>query len=134
MNETHPDDFVVLGFPCNQFGGQEPGTIEEIQAMSCDIFAVTFPTMQKVEVKGDKADPLFKWLTSAKRNWGMESIKWNFEKFLISRDGNVKERWSSITEPTSLKSAVLAELEKKAPQPTSTAAEPAPVPTADPQA
>lgn len=93
-------DFEVLGFPCNQFGGQEPGNADEI-AEFCKInFGVTFPLMEKVDVNGDNASPLFDWMKSeAKGLMGSTSIKWNFTKFLIDRDGNVVKRFGPQDTP-----------------------------------
>lgn len=92
--------FTVLGFPCNQFGAQEPGSEEEIQQF-CELnFGVKFPLMAKVDVNGDDADPVFKWLKeSAPGLLGTEMIKWNFTKFLIGRDGNVIKRYAPKDEP-----------------------------------
>lgn len=114
VREKHPDDFVILGFPCNQFGGQEPGTDEQIQEFCQINYGVTFPIMQKVNVNGDDAAPLFKWLKEEKPGLlGLKRVKWNFEKFLVGRDGAVKGRWASTTKPESLESVILEELEKK---------------------
>ena len=95
--------FTVLGFPCNQFGGQEPGTETEIQGF-CELnFGVTFPLFSKVEVNGQSTHPLFAWLKSTSPGiLGTEAIKWNFTKFLIGRDGNVIERFAPQTTPESL--------------------------------
>ncbi|KAK4110653.1 glutathione peroxidase [Canariomyces notabilis] len=113
VREKHPDDFVILGFPCNQFGGQEPGTDEEIQQFCQVNYGVTFPIMQKVNVNGDGAAPLFQWLKTEKPGLlGLKMIKWNFEKFLIGKDGKVKGRWASTTKPESLEKTILEELEK----------------------
>jgi glutathione peroxidase len=94
---------VVLGFPSNQFGQQEPGPDDEI-AEFCEMnFGVTFPLFSKVDVNGDAAHPLFKYLTSTKKGLlGSEAIKWNFTKFLIGRDGNVVERYAPTTKPEDL--------------------------------
>jgi glutathione peroxidase len=96
-------DFEVLGFPCNQFGAQEPGTADEI-AEFCKInFGVTFPLMAKVDVNGDKASPLFDWMKKeAKGLMGSTSIKWNFTKFLIDREGNVVKRYAPTDKPESI--------------------------------
>jgi glutathione peroxidase len=96
-------DFEVLGFPCNQFGAQEPGTADEI-AEFCKInFGVTFPLMAKVDVNGDKASPLFDWMKKeAKGLLGSTSIKWNFTKFLINREGNVVKRYAPTDKPESI--------------------------------
>ena len=114
IKEKHPEDFAVLGFPCNQFGGQEPGTDDEIQNFCQLNYGVSFPIMQKVEVNGDGAAPLYKWLKKEKPGLlGIQMIKWNFEKFLIGRDGTIKARWASTTKPETLEQPILAELEKK---------------------
>jgi len=111
VGEKHPDDFVILGFPCNQFGGQDPGTNDEIQEFCQINYGVTFPVLGKVDVNGDDASPLFQWLKAEKPGlMGLKRVKWNFEKFLVGRDGAVKGRWASTTKPESLESAILAEL------------------------
>lgn len=93
----------VLGFPCNQFGAQEPGTAEEIGAFCERNFGVTFPLFDKVEVNGDGAHPLFKHLKSeAPGLMGTEAIKWNFTKFLVHKDGTVYKRYAPQTEPKEL--------------------------------
>jgi glutathione peroxidase len=93
----------VLGFPCNQFGAQEPGTAEEIGAFCERNFGVTFPLFDKVEVNGDDAHPLFKHLKSeAPGLMGTEAIKWNFTKFLVRKDGTVYKRYAPQTEPKEL--------------------------------
>jgi glutathione peroxidase len=92
--------FEVLGFPCNQFGAQEPGNADEIQEFCKLNFGVTFPLMQKVDVNGDAASPLFDWKKSeAKGLMGSTSIKWNFTKFLIDREGNVVRRYAPTDKP-----------------------------------
>lgn len=92
--------FTILGFPCNQFGAQEPGSEQEIQQF-CELnFGVKFPLMAKINVNGDDADPLYKWLKeSAPGILGIELIKWNFTKFLIGRDGNIIKRYAPKEEP-----------------------------------
>jgi len=94
---------VVLGFPCNQFAGQEPGTNEEI-ASFCEVnYGVTFPIFSRIDVNGDEAHPLYKWLKeSAPGILGSEAIKWNFTKFLIDRSGAVVERYAPTTEPADI--------------------------------
>ena len=87
----------VLGFPCNQFGGQEPGTIDEILTFCSTKYDVTFPIFQKIDVNGAGRAPLYQKLTAAPP---MGDIGWNFEKFVIGRDGNVVARFSSQTPPT----------------------------------
>lgn len=90
----------VLGFPCDQFGHQEPGTEEEIAAFCEKNFGVTFDLFAKVEVNGDGAHPLFQWLTSEQRGFlGSQKIKWNFTKFLLDTEGQVVERYGSNTKP-----------------------------------
>lgn len=91
--------FAVLGFPCDQFGGQEPGTDEEISGFCERNFGVTFPLFSKVEVNGDGAHPLFTWLRSEKGGVLGDRIKWNFTKFLIGRDGRVLARYAPTTKP-----------------------------------
>jgi glutathione peroxidase len=92
--------FAVLGFPCNQFGKQEPGTEEEIGAFCESRFAVTFPLFAKVDVNGPDAHPLWQFLKhDAPGLFGTESIKWNFTKFLIRRDGTVAHRYAPTTKP-----------------------------------
>ncbi len=98
---------TVLGFPCNQFGAQEPGDAEEIANFCSLTYDVTFPMMAKVDVNGDKADPLWTWLKHEKKGLlGSEGIKWNFTKFLVGRDGEVVERFAPNTEPKSMESAI----------------------------
>jgi glutathione peroxidase len=96
-------DFEVLGFPCNQFGGQEPGSADEIAEFCKVNFGVTFPLMAKVEVNGDNASPLFDWMKKeAKGLMGSTSIKWNFTKFLIDRAGNVVKRYGPQDTPAAI--------------------------------
>jgi glutathione peroxidase len=99
----HARGLEVLGFPCNQFGAQEPGTEDEI-ASFCELnFGVTFPLFAKVDVNGDDAAPLYRHLKQAKPGLlGSEAIKWNFTKFLVDRKGNVVERYAPNTEPDAL--------------------------------
>jgi glutathione peroxidase len=101
--KLHGKGLEVLGFPCNQFGGQEPGSEKEIEQF-CELnYGVTFPMFAKVDVNGAKASPLFQHLKSAKKGLlGSEAIKWNFTKFLVDREGNVVERFEPNTEPKDL--------------------------------
>lgn len=92
--------FVILGFPCNNFGGQEPGTIEEIQEFCSTKFNVTFPIMDKIDVKGDKQHPLYTALTG-KDGAFPGDVKWNFGKILIGKDGKPVARFESGTKPDS---------------------------------
>jgi glutathione peroxidase len=95
--------FAVLGFPCDQFGHQEPGTDNEIRQFCSDMFAVTFPMFSKIDVNGPRADPLFRFLKSQKRGWlGTSAIKWNFTKFLVGRDGDVLQRYGSNDTPSAI--------------------------------
>ncbi|EAQ6027826.1 glutathione peroxidase, partial [Salmonella enterica] len=93
---------VVLGFPCNQFGGQEPGSEEEIGAFCERNYGVSFPMFAKVDVNGDDAHPLYTWLKSEKGGLLGKNIKWNFAKFLVGRDGQVVKRFSPTTDPSDL--------------------------------
>jgi len=95
--------FAVLGFPCDQFGHQEPGNEEEIRNFCSLNYDVTFPMFAKVEVNGDGAHPLYEYLkSSAKGILGTEGIKWNFTKFLIDREGRVVRRYAPTDKPESL--------------------------------
>lgn len=94
---------VILGFPCNQFAGQEPGNSEEIASFCSLNYGVTFPVLKKIDVNGDKTDPVYQYLKGEKSGLlGLNRIKWNFEKFLIDKNGKVVERYSSLTKPKSL--------------------------------
>ncbi|PLQ01376.1 glutathione peroxidase [Cupriavidus pauculus] len=96
--------FDVLGFPCNQFGKQEPGDAEQIGAFCESRFHVTFPMFDKIDVKGADAHPLYKWLTSEKPGLlGTQAIKWNFTKFLVRRDGTIFKRYAPTTKPDELR-------------------------------
>lgn len=92
--------FTVLGFPCNQFGGQEPGTPEEIQTFCSMTYGVTFPIFEKIEVNGDDRHPLFAELTKAADSEGKDGdVVWNFEKFLVSPEGEVVGRFRTLIDP-----------------------------------
>jgi glutathione peroxidase len=91
--------FVVLGFPCNQFLSQEPGTNDEIKHFCSINYGVTFPMFDKIDVNGGNAHPLYKYLTSAKGGFITDSIKWNFTKFLVDRKGAVVKRYPPQTVP-----------------------------------
>ena len=94
---------AVLGFPCNQFGKQEPGTESEIGAFCEKNYGVTFPMFAKVDVNGDEAHPLFTYLKQEKPGvLGTEGIKWNFTKFLVGRDGEVVKRYAPQTAPADI--------------------------------
>jgi len=102
--------FVVLGFPCNQFGQQEPGSADDIAA-TCQInYGVTFPVFAKIDVNGANAHPLFKLLTAAMPGFFGPAIRWNFTKFLIGRDGQVLRRFAPFTKPEKIEPFVRAAL------------------------
>ncbi|MCD9030148.1 glutathione peroxidase [Luteimonas sp. Y-2-2-4F] len=107
---------VVLGFPCNQFGAQEPGDAQAIHAF-CDLrYRVDFPMFAKVEVNGPGADPLWRWLQDARRGvLGTRAIKWNFTKFLVGRDGRPLRRFGPARRPERLAGAVERALERAPP-------------------
>lgn len=95
--------FEVLAFPCNQFGNQEPGDASEIEQFCKVNFGLTFPLMEKVEVNGDNASPLFDWMKAeAPGLMGSKAIKWNFTKFLIDREGNVVKRYGPADAPATI--------------------------------
>jgi glutathione peroxidase len=102
---------VVLGFPCNQFGGQDPGSNEEI-AQFCQVnYGVSFPMMRKIEVNGPQAHPLYRWLTAeAPGLLGSKAIKWNFTKFLVGKDGQVLQRYAPQDAPEKLAKDIEAAL------------------------
>ena len=100
---------VILGFPCNQFGGQEPGSAADIKQFCSLTYPVSFPMFNKVDVNGNAAHPLYQYLKSQKSGvLGTEGVKWNFTKFLIDRQGNVIERYAPTTKPES----IAADIEK----------------------
>jgi glutathione peroxidase len=101
--------FEVLGFPCNQFGAQEPGNAEEI-ANFCKLnYDVTFPVLKKIEVNGEGASPLYDWMKGeAPGLMGSKSVKWNFTKFLIARDGKVVRRYAPTDSPASIEKDIEA--------------------------
>jgi len=100
---------TILGFPCNQFGAQEPGNAEEIASFCSLTYDVTFPMLAKIDVNGPSAHPLYAFLKKEQKGvLGSEGIKWNFTKFLVGRDGEVVERFAPTTKPEDLKVAVEA--------------------------
>ena len=103
LQRTYRDrDFTVLGFPCNQFGGQEPGSAEEIATFCSATYGVSFPLSEKIEVNGDDRHPLYRELTAFADDEGEAGdVKWNFEKFLISADGEVLRRFRPMVDPES---------------------------------
>jgi len=117
LHEKYADKgLAILGFPCNQFGGQEPGSDAQIQDFCTTNYGIKFQIMKKVDVNGDSADPLWEHVKKEKPGLaGMKRVKWNYEKFLISREGKVVDRWASTTKPESLTSAIEKELAKPVP-------------------
>jgi glutathione peroxidase len=105
--KLHGKGLEILGFPCNQFGAQEPGSEQEIESF-CEVnYGVTFPMFAKIEANGDGTAPLYRFLKTAKPGLlGSEAIKWNFTKFLVDRTGNVVERYAPNVEPESFAGAV----------------------------
>lgn len=103
LNEKYRDQgLVVIGFPCNQFAHQDPGTDGEIESFCRMNYGVTFQIMKKIDVNGDNAHPIFKYLRSQTRGLFGDKVKWNFTKFLISRDGKKIKRYSPTTAPQKL--------------------------------
>jgi glutathione peroxidase len=111
---------TILGFPCDQFGHQEPGTEDEIAGFCQRNYGVSFPMFAKIDVNGDDAHPLYKWLKSEKGGLFGGGIKWNFTKFLIGRDGNVSNRFAPQKEPDELASDIEAALAEAGGVPTQT--------------
>ena len=100
LYEQYTDQgLVVLGFPCNQFGNQDPGDNDVIGAFCQKNYGVSFPMFEKVDVNGEAAHPLYKWLREEQGGFLGEAIKWNFTKFLLGRDGTVIKRYGSTTKP-----------------------------------
>ncbi|GIP55003.1 glutathione peroxidase [Paenibacillus vini] len=114
LYSTYKDQgFTVLGFPCNQFAGQEPGTEEEIKNF-CDLnYQVTFPMFSKIDVKGENAHPLYNYLVeNTPEPYRTGDIEWNFVKFLIDRQGNIIKQYSARTEPEALEKDIRQQLQK----------------------
>ncbi|KAJ5390259.1 Glutathione peroxidase-like peroxiredoxin HYR1 [Penicillium cataractarum] len=113
LKAEYPEDIEILGFPCNQFKSQDPGSNDEIQSFCQLNYGVTFPVLGKLDVNGDQAAPVFTFMKEAvPGTLGLKRVKWNFEKFLIAADGKVVNRWSSLTKPESLKEPIVQEIEK----------------------
>ncbi len=101
-NKYKDDGLVILGFPCNQFGAQEPGGANDIQEFCQVNYGVSFPIMEKIDVNGDNASPVFKYLKSELGGFLGSRIKWNFTKFVIDKNGKPVERFAPITKPESI--------------------------------
>ncbi|CAL2090970.1 glutathione peroxidase [Tenacibaculum sp. 190524A05c] len=104
LQNDFQDSLVIIGVPCNQFGGQEPGNSEEIQEFCSINYGVTFPITEKIKVKGAEKHQLYAYLTDKKLNGKKNSsVKWNFQKYLVDEKGNLIDYWYSLTKPTSKK-------------------------------
>ena len=104
LHEEYGSKLVVIGVPCNQFGGQEPGESHEITAFCTEKYSVTFLMTEKIEVKGSNQHPLYKWLTYKNSKGAKNStVRWNFQKYLVDPSGNLIDYWYSITQPLSQK-------------------------------
>ena len=108
QRELAPRGFVVLGFPCNQFGGQEPGDAKQIEAFCESKYDVTFPMFAKIDVNGSHAHPLFHYLKNEKSGLLGSSIKWNFTKFLVDRSGRVVGRYAPTATPEAIRKEIEA--------------------------
>ncbi|MDN4474403.1 glutathione peroxidase [Demequina sp. SYSU T00192] len=108
--ELGGDGLVILGFPCNQFARQEPGTSEEIGAFCRASYGVSFPMFARIDVNGRAAHPLYRWLTRETRGLTGGRIKWNFTKFLVGADGRVVRRYAPTTEPSAIAADIRAAL------------------------
>lgn len=115
LYKKHKDEGLeILGFPCNQFGHQEPGSDEEIGQFCKLNYGVTFPLFKKIEVNGSNEEPIYHYLKAERPGLlGFKGVKWNFEKFLVDRDGKVVERYSSLTKPSNIESKIIELLGKK---------------------
>ena len=102
--KKHKEQLVVIGFPCNQFGNQEPGSENEIQNFCQANYGVSFPLSEKIEVKGNEQHPIYKWLTDKNENGSSSSsVKWNFQKYLVNPKGELVDYYYSLTKPMSHK-------------------------------
>jgi len=106
--ELSPRGFAVLGFPCNQFGGQEPGDAQQIEEFCANKYDVSFPMFEKIDVNGSAAHPLYKYLKGEKSGLLGSTIKWNFTKFLVDRSGKVVARFAPTATPEGLKKDIEA--------------------------
>ena len=104
LYDTYKNKLVVIGVPCNQFGGQEPGTFKEIETFCKQNYGVTFLMTEKVDVKGNTQHPLYQWLTQKEKNGSSSStVKWNFQKYLVGKKGELIDYYYSITNPLDAK-------------------------------
>ena len=104
LSNTYSEELVVIGSPCNQFGGQEPGEASDIQEFCSVNFGVTFPLTEKIDVKGSNQHPLYDWLTNQELNGKKNSsVKWNFQKYLVDKEGKLIDYYFSLTKPMSSK-------------------------------
>ncbi len=104
LYDTYQDKLMIIGVPCNQFGGQEPGSASEIETFCKINYGVTFLMTEKVDVKGEKQHPLYQWLTQQSKNGtSSSSVKWNFQKYLIDKNGALLDYFYSTTKPLSTK-------------------------------
>jgi glutathione peroxidase len=104
LYDTYKDDLMVIGVPCNQFGSQEPGSAQEIQTFCKANYGVTFLMTEKIDVKGDNQHPLYQWLTDESKNGkSNSSVKWNFQKYLVGKNGELIDYFYSMTKPLSNK-------------------------------
>ena len=102
LYDTHKDKLMVIGVPCNQFGGREPGTVQEIQTFCQQNYGVTFLMTEKIDVKGNSQHHLYQWLTKQEKNGNSSStVKWNFQKYLVDGKGHLVDYYFSITNPMS---------------------------------
>ena len=109
-NTYQDKGLVILGFPCNQFANQNPGSDDQTQEFCSLNYGVTFPIMKKINVNGNDADPLYKWLKSKKGGILWSAIKWNFTKFLINKNGEVVHRFAPTAPPSSIEKYIVNEL------------------------
>jgi glutathione peroxidase len=104
LYQAYKNDLVVIGLPCNQFGGQEPGDAQEIKSFCTENFGVSFIITEKINTKGPELHPIYAWLTDKKLNGKINStVKWNFQKYLLNKEGNLIDYFNSSTSPMSSK-------------------------------
>lgn len=104
LYETYQDKLIIIGVPCNQFGNQEPGSATEIKQFCEQNYDISFLMTEKIKVKGDNQHPLYKWLTTKALNGSKNSsVKWNFQKYLVDKNGHLVDYWYALTKPLSSK-------------------------------